>query len=42
MIRCTYANEVWYSKTLRTYLQVLIELLFYLTKLLNMAAVRSI
>jgi hypothetical protein len=35
----SYTKEVWCSKRSWAYLQVLFELLFYLTKVLNMAIV---
>jgi hypothetical protein len=37
----TYMNEVWYSKRSWTYVQVLFESLFSLTKLLNIAMVHN-
>jgi hypothetical protein len=41
MSLCTEGNEVWHSKILWTYLQVLFELLFCLTKILNMAMAQN-
>jgi hypothetical protein len=41
MNRCTYINKIWYNKRSWTYLQVLFEWLFYLTKLLNTTMVRK-
>jgi hypothetical protein len=41
MNRCTYTNELWYSKRSWTYLQVLFESLFCLMQFLNMATVRN-
>jgi hypothetical protein len=41
MNRCSKTNEVLFSKRSWTYLQVGLELLFCLTKLLNIAMVRN-
>jgi hypothetical protein len=39
---CSNTYEVWYGKYRGHDLEILFELLFYLTKLLNMAMVRNV